>query len=131
MLAEFGPVGIQASDEAFQEEAMRQPRFRFTLRWMLVAVALVAALLACTELCRRYWAYPRWRITGSYGPDYDRTIVIFEFDMRWPRALQDWRQTVSGLKARKIDYRIEHLPASKDDVPRMPSIHVSHPSPIE
>src|SRR5436305_1744606 len=87
---------------------MRLPRIRFTMRSMLVAVAIIAIILAYTEPRWRYWLVsPRWKITATH----DDRFFTYEFDMRSSRGLQDWRQVVKLLKDRNIEYQVEHLPA--------------------
>jgi hypothetical protein len=87
---------------------MRVPRIRFTMRSMLVAVAIIATILAYTEPHWRYWLVsPRWKITATH----DDRFITYEFDMRSPGGLRDWRQVVKLLKDRNIEYRVGHLPA--------------------
>ncbi len=44
---------------------MRLPRFRFTLRWLMVAVAITAMTIWCQIAYRRYIIYPER--TARYG----------------------------------------------------------------
>ena len=70
-------------------------RIRFRMRWLQVAVALIAIVITCND---RQWQYslysPRWRITCQVGPAGDEHNIWYEFDMRWPQASRDW-QTVT------------------------------------
>ncbi len=84
---------------------MKLPRVRFTVRRMMVAVALAAF---ATGGWRWYWEGRRCRMIFYTTPQDGRVAVWF--DMGHPVDAARCLQIEGALRAQKIRYRVQHLP---------------------
>ena len=79
---------------------MRQPRIRFTVRRMMIAVAVLGLLLAVVPPWWRYWFQSPWRLVTitNYGmSDAHFTEVCLFFDMRKPADAARFKATTSAV----------------------------------
>jgi hypothetical protein len=84
---------------------MRLPQVRFTVRRLMVAVAIIGLFLVCYRAVKKPWLRTiTWTAPMSNGmPGYTREVL----DLRWPGEEANWKRMINKLESNKIPYKIE------------------------
>src|SRR5438445_807264 len=110
--AEIGTGGVAARSHG--TPAMRLPHLRFTVRRMMIAVAVLGLLLTVVPPWWRYWFQSPWRlvtITNYRSPDgtINAAEVCQFYDIRKPADAARFQAMTSWAPPSGFHYKVERF----------------------
>lgn len=88
---------------------MRLLPIRFTVRWMMIAIAVLGLLLAVVPPWWRYWFQSPWRLVTITNYRMSGAEVCLFFDMRKPADAARFQAMTSAVPPMGDHYKVERF----------------------